>query len=217
MGWGWRNRVIFKKDIHKERKKSHCVWLDAVRGTEAQRDYVLGAKEHFSMLFRLEDAIEREWVKIQGRSRVLHWFPAHTTSKWVGELPKPPSSPTPGQTPVFTPPKKKTCPPFSGRSKQGKSLLVLAPLCCSRCPSKTLPEKKIHGERRQNTERPRIWQDKAKTAWRQVERDYKETRLSFRTLKLSVYVDIDLFIDGREEHRKEHFMVSIFLLSFYGE
>lgn len=66
-------------------------------------------------------------------------------------------------------------------------------------------------------ERPRIWQDKAKTAWRQVERDYKETRLSFPTLKLSVYVDIDLFIDGREEHRKEHFMVSIFLLSFYGE
>ena len=65
--------------------------------------------------------------------------PLHTPPPkgWANHL-RHPSGPTPGHTPSLTPYKEPAHP--SSGSKQGKLLLVFAPSCGGRSPSKALPE-----------------------------------------------------------------------------
>ena len=68
--------------------------------------------------------------------------PLHTTSPkgWANHL-NHPFGLTPGHTPTLTPYKEQAHPPSQGASKQrGDLLCVLTPPCCSRGPSKGLPE-----------------------------------------------------------------------------
>ena len=68
--------------------------------------------------------------------------PLHTTSPkgWTNHLSHP-FGLTPGHTPTFTPYKEQAHPLTQGASKQRADLLcVLTPPCCSRVPSKGLPE-----------------------------------------------------------------------------
>ena len=64
--------------------------------------------------------------------------PAHGTIKMVGRPPKPPFRPEPSPTPTPSPQKEPAYPPSGTR--QGNLLLVFAPSCCNRSPSKALPK-----------------------------------------------------------------------------
>ena len=72
------------------------------------------------------------------KSRVLHVYPEHSTTKEVGRTLKSPLLPDPWTYPYITAYKEPAC--SSLESKQGHLLLVLFPSCYSMSPSKALPE-----------------------------------------------------------------------------
>ena len=84
----------------------------------------------------------RAWSKSRGWGPRAGYcaHPLHTPPPkgWAKHLSHP-SGPTPGHTPTLTPYKEQAR-PSQGANKQGNLLFVLTAHCCSRGPSKALPE-----------------------------------------------------------------------------
>ena len=75
---------------------------------------------------------------VGSKSRVLLMSSAPSTTEGVGTPPKPALRPASGTCPYPHPNEKWACP--TAGKEQGNMLFVLAPSCCSRGPSKALPE-----------------------------------------------------------------------------